>query len=79
MMMDVINSSPQSITITGFSMLVPAAPTTCASTGCPSGTCGVGLPYYTGAQAAPCMGNNTFPVQVLYRYGSIQVRAPGTV
>ena len=72
MLLDVVNTSPQSVTITGFSMLVPAANATCITSGCPSGTCGVGLPYYTGAQASPCLGGPNFPVQVLYRYGSIQ-------
>jgi hypothetical protein len=72
MLLDVINTSPQSVTITSFSMLVPAVSSTCATSGCPSGTCGPNLPFYTGAQAAPCIGGNNFPVQVLYRYGSIQ-------
>jgi hypothetical protein len=64
MLLDVTNVGVVPIALTHVRVLVPANYTPCPTTGCPSGTCGVGLPFYVGGP--PCTGTS-FPFQVMYR------------
>ena len=64
MLLDATNVGSVPLALTHVRVLVPANYTPCPTSGCPSGTCGVGQPFYTGGP--PCTGTS-FPFQVMFR------------